>query len=240
MIRIAIVEDNPKDRALTREYLDCVFEQESASYSADDFEKAETFLLKANPVYDIVLFDIDMPGMSGLEAAKKFREIDRHAVIMFVTNMAQYAIHGYEVEALDFIVKPVNKYDFIMKMRRAISRTAKRLDDAVEIKIGRDIRSVGISQIRYLEVSGHYVVWHTVGGDYVEYDTLINAEKKIARSFFARCNRCYLVNLKYVEQIKRDSVVVDGVELSISRPQKKEFLAAYSRFIGGGGDKCFH
>lgn len=97
MIRIAIVEDNPKDRALTREYLDCVFEQESASYSADDFEKAETFLLKANPVYDIVLFDIDMPGMSGLEAAKKFREIDRHAVIMFVTNMAQYAIHGYEV-----------------------------------------------------------------------------------------------------------------------------------------------
>ncbi len=238
MIRIAIVEDNSKDRALTREYLDYVFKQEDIAYTADEFEKAETFLLKANPVYDIVLFDIDMPGMSGLEAAKKFREIDRHAIIMFITNMAQYAIRGYEVEALDFIVKPVNKYDFAMKMRRAISRTAKRLDDVVEIKVGRDIRTVGISSVRYLEVSGHYCVWHTVGGDYMEYDTLINAEKKINRSFFARCNRCYLVNMKYIDEIKRDSVVVDGDELSISRPQKKEFLAAYSRFVGGG-DKCF-
>lgn len=234
MIRIAIVEDNPKDRAVTKEYLDYVSQKENIRFSLDVFEKAETFLIKANPVYDIVLFDIEMPGMNGLEAARKFREIDKHAIIMFITNMAQYAIKGYEVEALDFIVKPVNRYDFAMKMKRAVSRTAKRLDEAVDVKVGRDIHSVGISSIRYLEVSGHYVVWHTVGGDYTEYDTLINAEKRINRSFFARCNRCYLVNMKYIEEIKRDSVIVDGDELVISRPQKKEFLAAYSRFIGGG------
>ena len=235
MIKIAIVEDNTKDRAVTREYLDYVFKQENTEYSVDEFEKAETFLVKANPIYDIVLLDIEMPGMNGLQAARKFREIDKHAVIMFITNMAQCAIKGYEVEALDFMVKPVSKYDFAMKMKRAISRTAKRLDDSVDIKVGRNTRSICISQIRYLEVSGHYVVWHTNGGDYNEYDTLISAEKRINRSFFARCNRCYLVNMKYIEEIRRDSIIVDGDELIISRLQKKDFLAAYSRFIGGGG-----
>ena len=90
-----------------------------------------------------------------------------------------------------------------------------------------------ISQIKYLEVEGHYVAYHTSNGIYSEYTTLKKAEKRINRTWFAQCNQSYLLNMKYINSLSRDSVVVDGKEIFISRKMRHSFLAAVAEFLGG-------
>jgi len=103
----------------------------------------------------------------------------------------------------------------------------------IQIKAAKDVYTTSIASIRYLEVNGHYIIYHTTEGDYSEYITLKEAEQKISKDFFVRCNRCYLVNLKYVSSVQDDMVCVGKDELPISRPQKKAFMNALAVFIGG-------
>lgn len=234
MIQIAIVEDDPAARMRIRECLDYISSENGVGFDISEFPSGFSFIGQYKPEYDIVFMDIDMPGMNGMDTARALRKMDSNVVLIFVTNMAQYAISGYEVDALDFILKPVNKYSFAVKVKRAIARTTKRTDEYVPIKTDGGLHRVRITAIKYLEISGHYVIYHTTGGDYAEYGTLKEVEAKINRPHFVRCNRSFLVNLRHVSSVNKDSVYVDGDELIISRPQRKTFLAALSEFMGGG------
>ena len=233
MIRIAIVEDERRERAHLRDCLAYMAEKEQLEFDIVEFGSGEEFLGGYQPVYDIVLMDIELPGINGMETAKALRRLDSFVLLVFVTNMVQYAVSGYEVDALNYILKPVNRFDFALKMNKAISRTAKRTEKSVQIRAGKDLYMLPVAAIRYLEVDGHYIVYHTTEGDYSEYITLKEAEKKLDKPYFVRCNRCYLVNLKYVAAVRDDVVQVGRDELLISRPQKKAFLNALAVFIGG-------
>ena len=233
MIRIAIVEDEVRERAHLRDCLAYMAEKERLEFDIVEFGSGEAFLGGYQPVYDIVLMDIELPGINGMETAKALRRLDSFVLLVFVTNMVQYAVSGYEVDALNYILKPVNRFDFALKMNKAISRTAKRTEKSVQIRAGKDLYMLPVAAIRYLEVDGHYIVYHTTEGDYSEYITLKEAEKKLDKPYFVRCNRCYLVNLKYVAAVRDDVVQVGRDELLISRPQKKAVLNALAVFIGG-------
>ena len=233
MIRIAIVEDERRERAHLRDCLAYMAEKEQLEFDIVEFGSGEEFLGGYQPVYDIVLMDIELPGINGMETAKALRRLDSFVLLVFVTNMVQYAVSGYEVDALNYILKPVNRFDFALKMNKAISRTAKQTEKSVQIRAGKDLYMLPVAAIRYLEVDGHYIVYHTTEGDYSEYITLKEAEKKLNKPYFVRCNRCYLVNLKYVSAVRDDVVQVGRDELLISRPQKKAFLNALAVFIGG-------
>ena len=233
MIRIAIVEDEVRERAHLRDCLAYMAEKERLEFDIVEFGSGEAFLGGYQPVYDIVLMDIELPSINGMETAKALRRLDSFVLLVFVTNMVQYAVSGYEVDALNYILKPVNRFDFALKMNKAISRTAKRTEKSVQIRAGKDLYMLPVAAIRYLEVDGHYIVYHTTEGDYSEYITLKEAEKKLDKPYFVRCNRCYLVNLKYVAAVRDDVVQVGRDELLISRPQKKAFLNALAVFIGG-------
>lgn len=233
MIRIAIVEDERRERAHLRDCLAYMAEKEQLEFDIVEFGSGEEFLGGYQPVYDIVLMDIELPGINGMETAKALRRLDSFVLLVFVTNMVQYAVSGYEVDALNYILKPVNRFDFALKMNKAISRTAKRTEKSVQIRAGKDLYMLPVAAICYLEVDGHYIVYHTTEGDYSEYITLKEAEKKLNKPYFVRCNRCYLVNLKYVSAVRDDVVQVGRDELLISRPQKKAFLNALAVFIGG-------
>lgn len=234
MIQIAIVEDDPAARLQIRDCLGFISAENGIRFDIAEFSTGFSFIGQYKPGYDIVFMDIDMPGMNGIDTARALRKMDSNVVLIFVTNMAQYAISGYEVDALDFILKPVNKYSFAVKVNRAIARTTKRTDEYVQIKTDGGFHRVRITAIKYLEVAGHYVIYHTANGDYSEYGTLKEAESKINRPHFVRCNRSFLVNLRHVSSVCKDSVFIDGDELLISRPQRKAFLAALSEFMGGG------
>ncbi len=232
-VRVAIVDDDPAERARIKECLQYVSEQENIEFLTEEFETGRSFLGNYRPVFDIVFMDIAMPGIDGMATARSLREMDTVIVLIFVTNLAQYALEGYSVDALDFVLKPINRYSFALKMKRALTRIHHRFQDVISVKTDGSVRGIPLESILYLEVSGHYIIYHTMEGDYAEYSTMKEAEKKINRDSFARCSQSFLVNLYHVTSAGRETVLVRDKELPISRPQKRLFLEALSRYIGG-------
>lgn len=233
MIKVAIVEDNANERARIKECLSFLTETEGLAFDVAEFPTGAAFIGSYTAQYDIVFMDIEMPDMDGMEAARALRAMDSSVILIFVTNLAQYAISGYEVEALDFILKPINRYSFALKVKRAVARAPQRNDDFIAIRSGGETYRIRIADIRYLDMADHHTVYHTVEGNYPEYITLKEACRKINRDSFVFCNRSYLVNLYYVKSVSKDVVTVGTEELIISRPQKKVFLAALSAYMRG-------
>ncbi len=233
MIRVAIVEDDGTERERLRACLRALEESEGLQFHITDFTTGTAFIGSFEPVYDLIFMDIQMPGMDGMETARALRKMDASVLLIFVTNMAQYAIYGYDVDALDFILKPVNRYSFAIKMKRALSRIPDRNEEYISVKTEGEIRRIPVSSIRYLDIDGHYVVYHTTAGELLEYGTLKEAYGKINRPSFVFVNRSCLVNLCHVSAVSKNAVTVGECQLDISRPQKKSFLAAMSDFMGG-------
>ncbi|MBO7364260.1 MAG: response regulator transcription factor [Lachnospiraceae bacterium] len=233
MIQVAIVEDEASERSRIRECLRYMEETENIVFGITEFSSGSAFIARYAMQYDIVFMDIQMPGMDGMKTAHALREADPAVLLIFVTNMAQFAIQGYEVDAMDYILKPINKYSFSMKVRRAIARTTKRFDEFIYVKKDNEKVKIQISDIRYLEVNGHYVTYHTVSGNIDEYSTLKEAADKVNRDYFVKCSQSYLLNLKYVSSVKKETVYIGETAFYISRSQKKPFMDAFTKFIGG-------
>ena len=122
MVKIAIIEDSQIDREALKRTLQRFSTREGLEIVVDEFESAVQFFMKYQPVYDLIFMDIDMPQMNGMEAAQRLRRLDKRVLLVFVTNMAQYAIKGYEVDAIDFILKPIDEYSFALKLQRVLAR----------------------------------------------------------------------------------------------------------------------
>lgn len=126
MFKIAIVEDREETREslnrFVRQYAQEQGLQVEISLITDGAEIAEHY----TPGFDIIFMDVEMPRLDGFGAAEAIRAVDADVVLVFVTNMAQYAIRGYEVDALDYVLKPVNYYQFCTKLSRAIQRVQRR------------------------------------------------------------------------------------------------------------------
>ena len=234
MLNVAIVDDEDAEREKLRSYLDDVAREKQIEFCVDEFATADAFLMQYHLGYDLVFLDIEFPtGQSGMQAARALRRIDSTVVLIFVTNIAQMAVEGYEVDALDFIVKPVDRYAFRLKMTRALSRVMQNTSDRITVRQDGEIRGLQVHLIRYLTVDGHYVTYHFREGDFSEYISLSAAEKKLNSPLFCRCDRGCLVNLRYVSAVKKDVCVVDGQELVIARTQRAQFLKAYAEYLGG-------
>lgn len=235
MVSVIIVEDKAEDSRRLRECLQYIEKKTDNKFDITEYSSGERLIGMYEPGQsDIIFFDIDMEGMNGMETARQVRSIDNSVIIVFITNMAQYVLNGYEVDALDFIIKPVEQNGFLLKMKRILERVIPKNEDRVIIKTKNGTVAISSFYIKYLEANGHYVDYHTKKGVYSEYTTLSSAEKKLNTKYFAKCNRSYLVNLRYVSEINGDTCVVDGEELIISRPSKKSFLGRFSMFLGGG------
>lgn len=238
MTHIAIVEDEKEYADILDKCVDRFFGERNASVKVTRFDNAISFLENYAACYDLVFLDIKMPYMNGMDAAARLRELDSDVMLIFVTSMKQYAVAGYSVNAFDFIVKPFTYPDFEFKMTRAYNKLASRNRD-VEILLTTDkgIIKVKPVDIRYVETAdGHNIVYRLGerGKDITRYSSLKAAEGELAPFGFARCNSCYLVNLKYVRSIKGHTVDVDGTELQISQPRRKAFIESLMQYAGTG------
>ena len=232
MLNIAIVEDERAAADVLSEYINRYCAEKHAAANVVVFSDAMSLLSGYKPVYDIIFMDIMLPGMNGMDAAKKLRKADGSAIIVFVTNMANFAVRGYEVNALDFIIKPLIYDSFAMKMNKAVSAALGRRRRTICIQTDGVTKIVDITRIRYVEVSRHYLVYHTELGNYRARGTLGEAEKQLGNESFARCNVCYLVNMRFVSEIDGENLTVGGDILKISRARKKQFMNALANYLG--------
>lgn len=232
-IRVAIVEDSQLETKTLKEFFLKFGERENISFHIKSYESGESFLVDYQPVYDMILMDIGLPKMNGMDAASQLRQIDETVMLVFVTNMAQFAVSGYSVNAFDFILKPIYYTHFELKMQRMVKHLSSRVSSPILINDGNDIQRLSASHLQYVEVQNHDLVYHTTGGLYHSHGTLKEAEKQLNSSSFARCNRCYLVNLNYVESINGNIVRVGTDDLQIGRTRRKEFIEALNRYLGG-------
>ena len=232
MIRIAIADDDAAFLAKIEKYIQKYQKENGEDIQLTAFSDAKE-LIEYSPVYDIVILDIEMPGMNGMEAAEKIRQADEDVVLMFITNMIQYAIRGYSVGALDFVMKPVNYYTFSLKLTRAIGRIQK-IEKEILLKQQDSVKKVPVEEIYYVEIQNRMLYYHTSEGEYVVRGTIKNALDMLSPYHFVKCNHWYIVNLKYVTEVRDSTVIVAGKELEISQRKKNAFLNALMDYVGEG------
>lgn len=235
MLKIGILEDEPKQMQRIINFLE-QFSQEhpSFSYTVEQYERGAHLLEQYRRDCDLLFLDIQLPDMLGIEAAHRIREMDQNVMIIFVTNLTQYAIEGYSVRAFDYILKPVSYPAFSAKLERALRILSHREQQvSIDIRCREGSRRLSSNMILYLEVFDHDLIIHTDQGDIKQWGSLSKYEKMLEGAHFARCNSCYLVNLKFVQGIERDTAVVGKNRLPISKSRRKAFLAALAQYKGG-------
>lgn len=232
MIKIAIVEDEHAYAMQLQEYLHQYENENSEVFEISLFSDGDEILNKYKPVYDIILMDVEMKFMDGMSAAEEIRKVDSEVVIIFITNMPQYAIRGYAVDALDYVLKPVSYFAFSQRLNRAISRMKKRESKTLAISIKGGTVRLDVANITYIESRGHTLIFHTVGANYEASGTMKELEKELESMNFYRGNKGYLINLAHVDGIKDGCAIVRGEQLILSRARKKDFMEALTRYWG--------
>jgi DNA-binding LytR/AlgR family response regulator len=228
---IAIADDDPKDAELLKS---CV---ESYCSSSGHAAMIHVFhdgldLVRSTESYDIVFLDIQMGKLDGLETARFIRRISRENILIFVTNMAQYAIKGYEVDALHFILKPVSMASIVYVMDKAMRRLDGNASASFSLRTADGTISLSANDITYVEVFDHNLVYHTTRGDYTVRGRLSDLIGKLNPDRFVMCNRSFIVNLRHVSSVAADCLVIGGTRISISKSHRKELMKRFSSFLG--------
>lgn len=232
MVRIAIVEDEELYIEQLKQYLERYQKENGEEFEITVYRDGDGITEKYKACFDMILMDIQMKFVDGMTAAEEIRKMDSEVVIIFITNMTQYAIRGYEVDALDYMLKPVSYFAFSQKLGKAITRIKKRAQTYLTLQVKSGLLRLTASDIYYVESEGHNLIYHTSKGDYLASGTMKSAEEQLSGSSFSRGNKCYLINLEHVEEIQDKCVVVRGSKLQISRPRKNEFMRDLTRYWG--------
>ncbi len=242
MFRIAVVDDDAKDTDILKGYISkyaasaCKNAKENPyKFDVTVFSSGDEFLGAFPSDFDAVFLDIDMPGTSGMEAAKALRKEGGDVAIIFVTNMAKYALAGYEVQALDFIVKPVSYGDFALKFSKVLEYCRRNASRMINLRLGESSSvNIGSADITYIEVMQHYLVYHTTdGGEYRVRGTIGDAESRLAPYAFARASKSFLVNLRHVGSINGQEIRVGADVIYMGRTKRESFVSAFYRYVGG-------
>ncbi|MDO4272083.1 MAG: LytTR family DNA-binding domain-containing protein [Eubacteriales bacterium] len=234
MIRVAIVEDNEKCQRSIHKFLEKYGKEYGEEFDITSYYDGIDIADEYIPQYDIILLDIQMKVMSGMDAAGIIRKRDPNVMIIFITNMPQFAIQGYDVDAKGFLVKPVYYVPFAKVITKALQVIKSNKKEYLVVEVKSRISRIDISEILYMECEGHYIHINLKNDEVL---TVLlpmkEMEEKLSGKPFVRCNHGVLVNLNHVQSVDKNIIRVGKHELLISRPKKKGFMEALTKHMGG-------
>ena len=231
MIRIAIVEDDAAYREELVTYLKRYEQESGEKFARSLFSDGDEITEHYKAAYDIILMDIQMPFVDGMTAAERIREKDAEVVIIFITNVPQFVMRGYTVDALDYVLKPISYYAFTQRIERALTRMRKRQRRFLAVNVKNGIHKIDISQITYIEVLDHDLIYHTLSESLSTRGTLSEVEGQLGDAPFFRANKCFLVNLEHVDAVTGNDILVAGQTIQVSRAKKKPLMDALNDYI---------
>lgn len=223
-MRVAIVDDALKDRQILESFLKQYEKENDVSFEIETYSSANSFL-ESDLNIDIAFFDVEMPGLDGLKMAEYFREKNEEAIILFITNIAQYAIAGYKVQAFDYVIKPIVYPDFALKMRKVVKLINAKQINYITLNTRKGIVRLPVEDLLYVEVSGHDVFYHFIDREIRLVGSMNKVIEKVEQYNFVRVSKFFLVNVSSIRMIKGNSVIMNnGVDIPLGRIYRKDLL----------------
>lgn len=237
-MRIAIAEDEKRYSDQLQELLKKFGAENQIEMQLFSFSNGAELLEHFRGGWDMILLDMDMPAMNGMDTARAIRQLDPEVLIMFITNLAQYALNGYEVQAFDYMLKPVSYSALAMKLKLALRVLQKNEDRSITLNQDGELFRVPLSHLYYVEIYSHRLCYHTMEQniDINSTRTLSDLEQELKPDGFVRCHKSILVNARYVDHIKGCALTVAGYEIPISKNRRGEVLKELLACAKGGGD----
>lgn len=210
MLRCLIIDDEELARSLIKSYIDKVSFLELTG-SFDSPIDAMTVLKEG--IIDVVFLDIQMPDLKGTTFAKM---IPKNTQVIFTTAYSEYALEGFELNATDYLLKPITYERFLMAVNKLEGNDKLPSTDTITIKSGYDLHKLLLDDIIYIESDGEYVNFHTSNGKIMSYMSLKSLESTLDSSIFMRVHRSYMINKTKVTALKGRDVLLSEKKIPVS------------------------
>ncbi len=231
MIRIAICDDEKHMSDHIRAMASDFFRKKNREIQLRTFLSGEE-LLNYDGQMDILFLDIQMNGMDGLETARKLRAGKFRGFLIFITVLKEMVFQSFEVQAYDYLVKPVDEKQFRKTMERLYVSVQNTSEDSLLVQQGYERRIVPKDEIVFCEVIDRKIYLNLASGEVVDYyERIENLETKLGSHFF-RCHRSYLINLKHLKGYKNGTAYMDNhKEIPVSRLRSREFSGVVLQYM---------
>lgn len=234
MINIALVEDNSAERKELINFINSYFNGKELGFKITEFNDGLAFL-NDKLSFNIIFMDIEMPMINGMDTARRLRQKDSLAVLIFVTKVAELAVEGYSVEAIDYLIKPLNYQAFRRTMDRAMAQNERNIkNDIITIKTSDNgTYRVDCKDIIYFEVFNHKITYYLSNKTLQSWGTLKEVKAQFPDYFFL-INKSVVININYVKSVDKDCIqMLFGESLLLSRMHKKEFMIKVATTFNG-------
>lgn len=234
-INIAIIDDEKVQVELLQKYVESWAQEKKLRVTIEVFYSAEAFEFSwsMDKKYNIILLDVQMEGKNGIELAKKIRQKDELLNIIFITAITDYIAEGYDVSALNYLIKPVKEGKLYECLDKAVLKFVKE-DKTILIEVDGGTEKIALKNIFYVEAFAHFIEINTENHKYTTKKSISKIEKELEENSFIRCHRSYIVGLRHIKRIGINELELDnGKIIPISRRQYSKTNMAFIRYFRG-------
>lgn len=232
MLEIAICEDEIIQQQKLEELLFEIGLKESINIRKFDSGEALIEAYESGDRYSIILLDMQLDGLDGIQTAKIIRKSDKNCLIIIITSIMEYAVEGYSIDAYDFMLKPVDKVKFSRVINNAVKEIQVRMNKTYLIQTRDKTKAIRLSEIQFIESNRNRVIIHTNKELYTNNESISSVEEKLRKDGFVRISRYYIANVYHVKEIDaKKLVLITGKELNYSEKYRDNIKKEYLKFM---------
>lgn len=236
MLLLAVCDDRPMECVDLARQIEQMLKQSAVDHVIKKYFSGQE-LLCSKETFDMIFLDIKMPGLSGMELAKKIREQGKQSLIIFITSASEYVFEAFEVEAFQYLVKPIQ----YRKLENVLEKALKKIQTDENagfllVSADRQTRKVLLKDIMYIESVGRIAKIHFRDGTLETYEQIGVLEDKLSEKAFFRCHKCFLVNLDSVDAFHKTEITLEnGETIMLAKRRYEDFQKAILSYMKGKG-----